>query len=706
MTARDGLRRVLDALGEHGAAVKEGGGYYAARCPAHEDSNPSLSVQHVEPKGDAGGRARVRCHAGCDERDVLAVLGLALADLYDEPIPARSRDALREFAYLSGSGQLIGVVQRHQPKTFRPLTMHDGQWRIKGSDQLKSTPYRLPAIVAAIDTGDPVWVVEGERDADTLAREGIAATCNAGGAGKWTDAHSRWLAGAQVTVCADADVPGRRHAAAVVASLTGITASVRLVEPAPGCKDITEHLASGKTLTEVVEVDLPDTTRSGTSSTGVLVRLGDVEPEAVSWLWAGRLPAGKVIVLDGDPSLGKSTLSITFAAHVSTGKEWPDQTVCPLGDVVYLSAEDGLADTLRPRLDAAGGDPCRVHALTGVRYATEDGDIRTRPPTLADVEVFEDVISSTSARLMVVDVLMAYLPTKADSHRDQDVRAVLHQIADLADRTGCTVLLLRHLNKAGGGSPMYRGGGSIGIVGAARAAYLVAPDPEDATVRVFACVKNNLAPEPPSLAYRLEPAPGSHVARVVWVGESQCAAVELLRVAENDDDRSERDEAVEWLLAYLKENKGSAPAADVVKAARSDGIAERTLKRARKRAGVISARSGFPARAVWSLGPPVGPQSGQSGQGSGAGTTGTSGGTTDEEPGEEDDLLTDNDSSCASRAMHGPTVASPTDDDQPTCSGCGQHLFLVLPGRDRCARCEIEQRRAVSLDGDREEEAS
>lgn len=701
MSPRDGLHRVRNALSSYGAEVHEVNGTHRARCPGHQGtSNDSLSVQHLEPKsGDRGGRARLRCFGGCDELQVLDLIGLTLADLYDEPIPAAARSAVREFLYLSGSGRVVGVVQRHQPKTFRPLTMQAGQWRLKSSEQLKGTPYRLPAVVAAVDRGDPVWVVEGERDADTLAREGIAATCNAGGAGKWTDAHSRWLTGAHVTVCTDADEPGRRHAAAVVASLAGVAASVRLVEPAPGCKDISDHLAAGKALTEVVEVDLPDTSGPGrlpsSSSSGVLVRLSDVKPEAVSWLWPGRLPAGKLVVLDGDPSLGKSTLAITFAAHITTGKEWPDHTPCPFGDVVYLSAEDGLADTLRPRLDAAGGDPTRVHALTGVQYlATEDGDIQTRPPTLADVTVFTDVITTTGARLMVVDVLMAYLPSRADSHRDQDVRALLHQVADIADRTGCTVLLLRHLNKAGGGSPLYRGGGSIGIVGAARAGYLVAPDPEDATVRVLACVKNNLAPEPPSLAYRLEPAPDSHVARVVWVGESRRAAVELLRVAENDDDRSERDEAAEWLLSYLQDNKRSAPAADVVKAARSDGIAERTLKRARQRAGVVSARSGFPARAVWSL-DPVGPQSCQLGQGSGAGTTGTTGGTTEiEELGEESDEA-DEESSHASHASHGPTVV-PSAVDQPACSVCGQPLFLVLPGRDRCDRCEVKQRRSAS----------
>jgi hypothetical protein len=184
---------------------------------------------------------------------------------------------------------------------------------------------------------------------------------------------------------------------------------------------------------------------------------------------------------------------------------------------------------------------------------------------------------------------------------------------------------------------MYRGGGSIGIVGAARAGYIVAPDPDDDTgqVRVIACVKANLAVEPPSLTYRLESAPGSDVARVVWGDASQHSAADLLRTGDVQEDHSERDEAVGWLRGYLTDQGGSAPAADVVKAARADGIAERTLKRARHRAGVTSKRSGFPARAMWSY-DPVGPQLGQFGQLSDPGLSGPTGLTGDTGNGPED----------------------------------------------------------------------
>lgn len=357
--------------------------------------------------------------------------------------------------------------------------------------------------------------------------------------------------------------------------------------------------------------DGPSKPASRLAEAASTVTLATVQPERVSWLWPGRLPAGKLVILDGDPAVGKSTLAVDVSAHVSTGSRWPDGTPCPAGDVLILSAEDGLADTIRPRLDAAAGDPARVHALTGVTY--DDGGItRERPISLADDALIAAAITRHQATLVVVDVLMAYLPTKVDSHRDQDVRGVLARIGALAESTGATVLLLRHLNKAGGGSPLYRGGGSIGIVGAARAGFLAAGDPDDDTGvrRVLASIKQNLAPEPPALAYRLTADPILGVARVEWLGESGATAATLLARQDNDEERSERDEAAEWLIAYLDHHGGEAPAAEVKKAARGVDLAERTLHRARQRAGVTVDRSGFPAKSVWRLdtvAPPVAP---------------------------------------------------------------------------------------------------
>ncbi|MCV6983092.1 AAA family ATPase [Mycolicibacterium pulveris] len=323
-------------------------------------------------------------------------------------------------------------------------------------------------------------------------------------------------------------------------------------------------------------------------------------PERVSWLWPNRIPLGKLVTLDGDPGLGKSTLALTFAATVTTGGTWPDGSRCDHpGDVVLLSAEDGLADTVRPRLDVAGADVARVHAVQGVPLDSDGTELRTA--TLADVAQLRAVVTATQSRLVIVDVLMAYLPTGTDSHRDQDMRQVLARLAALADETGCTVLLLRHLNK-GKGDPLYRGGGSIGIVGAARAGLLVAPDPDDESTRVLAAVKSNLAPLPDSLTYRLMDVPERGAARVEWVGTSQHDAYALLA----SHDREEKTtEAEQWLEDYLTEH-GRVRSRDAKDEARKQGgFSKASIDRAASKLNVVVEPEGFPRITYWSLPAPT-----------------------------------------------------------------------------------------------------
>lgn len=332
----------------------------------------------------------------------------------------------------------------------------------------------------------------------------------------------------------------------------------------------------------------------------VLTRLSDVQPERVEWLWPGRLPAGKLTTLDGDPGLGKSTLALSIAATVTTGGRWPDGTHCAYrGDVLLLSAEDGLADTVRPRLDAANADANRVTAIEGKTMVDPDtGERYLLPLSLADVHSLDSAMAQTSARLLIVDVLMAFLPAGTDSHKDQDIRRVLSALGTAADRNRCTVLLLRHLNKARGGDPLYRGGGSIGIVGAARAGLLVAADPNDPTRRVLACVKSNLGVMPDSLAYRLVDSPDHGVARVIWDGVTTHDAHSLL-AAPSGDSTEDRHDIDRWLTDYLA--NGSKKANEVYSAADAAGYSKDQAKRAKKRLGIDAVRETGDGPWFWKL---------------------------------------------------------------------------------------------------------
>lgn len=344
--------------------------------------------------------------------------------------------------------------------------------------------------------------------------------------------------------------------------------------------------------------------------------LSDVKPVKVSWLWEGYLPLGKLVTLDGDPGVGKSTLALTFAAIITKGGEWPDDTSCQYpGDVILMSAEDGLADTIRPRLDAAGADVNKVHAIKGVPLDGEDDALRMA--TLADVAMLREIVTRTQARLVIVDVLMAYIPTGTDSYRDQDMRRVLARLSALAESTDCTILLLRHLNK-GKGDPLYRGGGSIGIVGASRVGLLAASDPEDEDIRVLAPIKNNLAPPQPSLTYRLTGDEVYDVGRIEWTGESTKDAYSLLSEQKQGTVQTTVEEATEWLADYMKgaekDAQGRVKSRGIKDAAKLKGFSLSSIDRAASKLNMVIKSEGFPRITWWSLPATAEPQSRQSSQ--------------------------------------------------------------------------------------------
>jgi RecA-family ATPase len=317
--------------------------------------------------------------------------------------------------------------------------------------------------------------------------------------------------------------------------------------------------------------------------TGIL--LSEVETEQVSWLWKGWLALGKLSVVDGDPGLGKSATVLDIAARVSTGREFPDGNRNGLGPggVVVLSAEDALSDTIKPRLEAARANLERIASLAMLPDGSGHERLLSIPEDLGHLEA---EIRRMEAKLVVVDPLVAFFSKKVDAHKDQDVRRALAPLAAVADRTGAAVQLVRHLSKGEGKNPVYRGGGSIGIIGAARMGSLVAIDPKDEERRVLAPVKNNLAVHPKSLIYTLEEAANGAV-RVVWVGESEYSASELLQSV-RPDRADARREAEAFLASLLSD--GPVPKAQVEEEARAANISDGTLRRAKSSLGVIPER--------------------------------------------------------------------------------------------------------------------
>ena len=368
-------------------------------------------------------------------------------------------------------------------------------------------------------------------------------------------------------------------------------------------------LPSGAPIRARLQSALDARTRPPVTPLG-LVNLGDVVAHPVRWLWPRRLPLGKLTILDGDPGLGKSALTLDLGARVSSGQPMPDGAAADLAGpagVVLLAAEDALADTVRPRLEAAGADLARVVALTlvpdrapaGRRPASDPPFARL--PTLADLAALRHAIAAVRAALVVVDPIMAYLPREVNSSRDTDVRAVLVRLANLAETEGVAVLAVRHLTKAGRRNPLYRGTGSIGIIGSARSGLLVAKDPADESGarRVLAGTKSNLAAPLPALAFHLAAPNGA--LRVIWEGPTDHTADSLL------DAQHERDAAPSTALAEARDllttilATGPRPATDVQAEARAAGITPSALRRARAALAIRARKSGYQGRWLWYL---------------------------------------------------------------------------------------------------------
>jgi len=323
----------------------------------------------------------------------------------------------------------------------------------------------------------------------------------------------------------------------------------------------------------------------------VVRRVAEVPRERVTWLWPGYLPVGKVVVLDGDPGLGKSTVTADLAARITVGKAMPDGSGGgDPGAVVLLSAEDGVADTIAPRLELAGADLDLVTVIEHLELP--DGKpVPLELPT--DLDQLEAVVRDLGARLVTIDPLVAYLAGSVNANRDQDVRRALHPVRDMAERTGAAILLVRHLRKAATDSAVQRGGGSIGIIGAARVGLMVARDPADPDRRILAMTKSNVGPIPPAMAYRLLPDDALGVAAVAWEGPTDHRADDLLGAPV--ERPAPKRELAEKLLRELLAD-GPRRRSEIEEAAEEAGVSWRTVETAKADLGVWSEQRPEPGK--------------------------------------------------------------------------------------------------------------
>lgn len=308
--------------------------------------------------------------------------------------------------------------------------------------------------------------------------------------------------------------------------------------------------------------------------------MDDIEPEKVRWLWKPYIPLGKVTILQGDPGLGKTFIATQLAAIVTNGETTPfceDAKKTKAGNVIFQTAEDGLGDTIRVRLDEAEADCKRV-------FFIDEGD---RALTLDDHRL-KKAIQIRRPKLVIIDPLQAYLGAGTDMHRANEIRPLMTKLSNIATECGCAILLIGHQTKAKSNNAIYRGLGSIDIAAAARSVLVVCKAPEIEYRRAIVPIKSSLAPTGQTILFDLD-----HDRGFEWVGFSSLTQDDLLNSRSGESvgkKESTLDDCAEFLKSKL--SQGRLPAKELKQAALKAGFSEATINRARKKAPIRGIKKG------------------------------------------------------------------------------------------------------------------
>ena len=321
----------------------------------------------------------------------------------------------------------------------------------------------------------------------------------------------------------------------------------------------------------------------------VVKKLSEVEACVPDYLWDDRWARKTIICIDGDGGVGKGLSIMDVAARGSRGDAMPPGSA-PSGtfdpwNTLLITSEDSAEFVLKPRAVDAGADTSRIITMASVEIPEED---RRSIELLQDIDLIERVVLNHEISLVVIDPYSEFLDAHLNMNSDPDNRRVLGPLAEMAQRTGAAVVLVRHLNKKEGQSAQYRGTGSTAPLNASRAAYLVAPDPSDPDMRVMACTKFNIGPKPKSLRFRIEGA--GTTARVCWEGECDITAGELMKTGGNATG-GKKEIAKEVIRDVL--SKGPRGSREVMQACRDEGVSERTYRTARQELGVLKEKTDF-----------------------------------------------------------------------------------------------------------------
>lgn len=330
-----------------------------------------------------------------------------------------------------------------------------------------------------------------------------------------------------------------------------------------------------------------NTELDGSGKAGIVFLRGEnVEVEKVRWLWKGYIPFGKITVLAGDPGMGKSTIALDLVSRITRGEFLPTGGErSPVGTCVLASAEDGPGDTIVPRLLVANADLKRIRIIHRIRLA-EDEEASHLLSLPRDEMLLQQALIDTGARVLIIDPFNSFMERGTDTYKDQDVRMVLFPLEEIARRTGAAVIIVAHLNKKEDANTLYRVGGSIGFIGAARSVLAVTRTEDN--IKVMYSLKSNLAKPPRALSYETRSVVQDRKEDTQWKGDGRIESSRVKwkgavdydpNVKDMSDEAATKTEAMEFLISVLAD--GEVKSDDVRAEAKRAGVNRTKLDRAK-----------------------------------------------------------------------------------------------------------------------------
>lgn len=549
---------------------------YQCKCPHHDDRKASMTVSEKD------GRILIHCHAGCETQDILEDIGLTMEDLVVKPAAADGfggerwqRDLEAVYDYFDACGNYRYSKLRYKGKRMFNGVVSKG----KGCD-FKSVPkdrylYRLPELVKHVgeNSSEPVYIVEGEKDANTLAMLGLTAT-TAGGAKQWRPAFAKYFRGAYVVVLPDNDGPGAELAERIVEDIKGICYAYKVVGTSTADHgDVTDYINEGHTKEDLIGLVEAEPWIVEGERGAKIKTLDEVEVKKVEWLVDGYLPLHQVVTIGGDGGSAKTTMWAAVLAAVSSGRPTPFEELNAQFDfirepqkVMFFSSEDPVAEVLKPKIQKHGGNMRNIlfMDLTDELFR----EIRFGSPIL------ESLISQHRPGVVVFDPIQSFIDESVQMGSRNAMRQTLNPLVGLCNKYAVTIILVAHANKSSGTWGRKRLADSADLWDISRAVFLNGKLKNG--LFYMSQEKNNYAPPAKTLLFDLE---GGKVNPKGFTSKHDKDFITEEQYMTRQAPAKE--EAREFIIETLQEYGGEMENAELMEFAEVMGISANAMKNAK-----------------------------------------------------------------------------------------------------------------------------